>query len=113
MIRATTDTSASEPQFAIEEVTDPAEIARHKAKIAQFTRNSDWLAAHWSDVLPQARGKFVAVAGEEVFVAETVEEAWAWTEAKHPEDNGPLVRYVIPGEGPRIYPNFGLLAAVR
>lgn len=112
MIRAATDTSMREPQFVIEEVSDPAEIARHQAQMEQFTRNSEWLAAHWADVLPQARGKFVAVAAQEVFVADTIEEGWAWTEAKHPEDQGALVQYVIPGQGPRIYANLGQLAAV-
>ena len=51
----------TEPQFIIEEITDPAEIARHRVGAEQAMRNSDWLQAHWADVLPQARGKFLAV----------------------------------------------------
>ena len=109
MIRAASDV----PQFVIEEVTDPAEIARCRAQMEQFSRNSDWLAAHWPDLLPQARGKFVAVAGQEAFIADTIEDAWAWTEAKHPEDKGALVRYAHPGQGPRIYANHRPMAGVR
>ncbi len=95
----------SEPKFIIEEVTDPVEIARHRAQAEQAKRNSDWLQAHWADVLPQAHGKFLAVAGQEAFIADTPGQAWAWAEQKHPEDRGALVQYVIPEGGPRIYEN--------
>jgi hypothetical protein len=95
------------PQFIIEEVTDPAEIARHRAQAEQAKRNSDWLQAHWADVLPQARGKFLAVAGQEAFIADTPGQAWSWAEQQHPEDRGALVQYVIPQGGPRIYANRG------
>jgi hypothetical protein len=113
MIRASNDTLLNDPRFVIEEVTDPARIARHKAQRDQFSRNSDWLASHWATLLPQARGKFVAVAAQEAIIADTAEEAWAWAAAQHPEDAGALVRYVIPGEGPRIYANTRHLVALR
>jgi hypothetical protein len=99
-------TRATEPfesRFTIEEVTDPAEIARCLAQHEKGKRNSDWLQAHWSDLLPQARGKFVAVAGQEAFIADTSAEAWAWADRVHPEDNGAFVQYVRPEQGPRIY----------
>ncbi|MGH2587026.1 MAG: hypothetical protein ACRDJE_19095, partial [Dehalococcoidia bacterium] len=66
-------------------------------------RNSDWLQAHWADVLPQARGRFLAVAGQEAFIADTVEDAWAMAMAAHPGDSGALLQYVRPERGPRIY----------
>lgn len=91
------------PQFTIEEVTDPAEIARHRAHAERVRRNGNWLQAHWDEVLPQARGKFLAVAGEEAFVADSPDEAWAIAEATHPDDDGVLVQYVRPTPGPRIY----------
>lgn len=84
-------------------MTDPEEVARARAQHERQLRNSHWLQAHWADVLPQARGKFVAIAGEEVFIAETPAEAWAWVDAQHPEDNGALVQYVFPHQGSRIY----------
>jgi hypothetical protein len=89
--------------FIIEEVSDPDEIRRSQAQDARHRRNSVWLQAHWEDILPQARGKFVAVAGQEAFIAETPAEAWAWVEATHPEDNGAIVRYVQTQRGPRLY----------
>lgn len=50
------DQNILQPKFIIEEVTDPEEIARSRAQHERHRRNSDWLQAHWSDVLPQARG---------------------------------------------------------
>ncbi len=90
-------------EFTIEEVTDPDEIARARAQDERHRHNSDWLQAHWPDVLPQARGKFLAVAGQEPFIADTPEEAWAWVDATHPEDDGAIVQYVRTETGPRIY----------
>jgi hypothetical protein len=87
----------------MEEVHDPAELARSRAQHERHKRNSDWLAAHWSDLLPHARGKHIVVAGQEAFVAETSEEAWAKAKAAHPEDDGAFGQYVTTDRGPRIY----------
>ena len=94
-----------EPVFQIVEVNDPVEVARCKAQDERGRRNSDWLQSHWADLLPQARGKFVAVAGQEAFIADTPEEAWDWAARTHPEDDGALIRHVRAGQGPRIYAN--------
>jgi hypothetical protein len=91
----------AEPAFSIEEVSNPHDIAR--AQDERHRRNSDWLQKHWADVLPQARGKFLAVAGQEPFIADTPEEAWAWVATTHPEDDGAMVQYIRPETGPRIY----------
>src|SRR5437667_1205244 len=93
----------AEPTCVIEEVFDPNIVACAQAQDARHRRNSEWLQAHWADVLPQARGKFLAVAEQEAFIADTPAEAWAWVDAVHPEDNGAFVRYIRPEEGPRIY----------
>ncbi len=92
-------------RLILEEVNDPAEAARCQAQLARARRNLEWLETHWDDVLPQARGKHLAVAGQEAFVANTPEEAWAWVDAAHPEDNGAFVQYVFPEKGPRFYAN--------
>lgn len=93
------------PQMIVEEVTDPGEIARVESQHAQFRRNAEWLDSHWKDLIPQAFGKFVAVAGQEAHIAETSAAGYAWSSAAHPEDHGPLVEYVLPPNGPRIYAN--------
>jgi hypothetical protein len=101
--RVQQEAPAEEPRFIIEEVDDPVEIARFQAQDERARRNSKWLQAHWPDVLPHARGRFLAVAGQEAFIADTPEEAWAMAEAAHPDDDGLLVQYVRPEPGPRIY----------
>src|SRR5215471_17057670 len=93
----------TQPTFIIEEVTDPNEIARLQAQDERQRRNGEWLQAHWADVLPQARGKFLAVAGQEPFIADTPAAAWAWIDATHPEDDGAIVQYIRPDTGPRMY----------
>ena len=95
------------PTFIIEEVTDSNEIARAQAQDDRHRRNDEWLEAHWAEVLPQARGKFLAIADQEAFIADTPAEAWAWVDAVHPEDDGATVRYVRPEKGPRIYVDRG------
>jgi hypothetical protein len=96
----------NEPHFTIEEVEDEQEIARFCAQDEQFRRNSKWLQAHWQDLLPQALGKFLAVAGQQPFLADTPEQAWQLAQAAHPEDRGIWVQYVRPERGPRIYANY-------
>ena len=100
-------------RLILEEVNDPVHAARLQDLFKRYRRNSDWLESHWGDLLPQARGKFIAVAGQEAFIANTPEEAWAWAEAKHPDDDAPLVQYVIAEKGPRIYACGGQVAAMR
>jgi hypothetical protein len=92
----------NQPPFVIEEVTDPEEIARFRALTEKARRNRDWLQGHWGDLLPQALGRFVAVAGQEAFIADTSLEAKAHAVAAHPEDQGVIVQYVSPRKGPRI-----------
>jgi hypothetical protein len=99
----TREGSMTNQHFVIEEVTDPEEIRRVHAQDERHRRNNAWLQAHWEDLLPQARGKFVAVAAQEAFIAETPEAAWPWVEAAHPEDNGAIIQYVRTQRGPRIY----------
>jgi len=92
-----------DPDFVIAQVTDPTEIARHQAQRTRAKQNSDWLQAHWADLLPRARGKFVAVGGQEAFIADTPEEAWSQAEKAHSEDDGALCQFVLPQTGPRFY----------
>lgn len=99
----------SKTKMVIEEVTDPDEIARSLAQHERHCLNSDWLHSHWADVMPQARGKFVAVAGQELHIADSAEAAWAWAAENHPDDNGAMVRYILKEKGPRIYASGRLL----
>ena len=60
---------AEQSTLILEEITDPAELARAQAQDERHRRNQEWLAAHWSSLLPRARGQFVAVARQEAFIA--------------------------------------------
>ena len=57
-------------------------------------RNSDWLESHWPDLLPNALGKHLVVAGQEAYIADTAAEAWSLARAAHPEDDGALCQAV-------------------
>ena len=92
-------------QVTMDEVTDPKEIAEFQARWAQAERNSAWLQAHAHEIYTQHRGKFIVVAGEELFVGDTPEEANALAKAAHPEDQGSLSRYIYPKKMTRIYAN--------
>jgi hypothetical protein len=91
--------------ISVEENNDPVANAQFRARAQQAARNSAWLQAHWSELLPQAFGKFVAVAGQQAFLAETATEAWSKARAAHPEDEGVICQYVLTHRGPRIYAN--------
>ncbi|MGH2619730.1 MAG: hypothetical protein ACRDHG_04060 [Anaerolineales bacterium] len=84
-------------QLVMEEVTDPAELARAKAQDERFRRNTDWLPAHGDEIYPRYRDKFICVAGQELFVGETPREALDLAIAAHPDDDGGFL-YYIPGE---------------
>ena len=93
------------PAVVMEEVTDPEELARARAQRERFDRNSAWLQAHAADVYAYYRGKCICVAGEELFAADTPEEAYALATAAHPEDDGSFVLYIPREKVARIYAN--------
>jgi hypothetical protein len=90
-----------EPQFLVGELTDPEEIARGRELMDQFNRHTDWVQAHWANIVPQARGRYLAVAGQEAFLADTPEEALAAARAAHPEDQGIYSQYIRTERGPK------------
>lgn len=95
-IRAQSD-GGELPLPIIEEVTDPVEIARAEALRARFDRNIRWFKTHAEQAYaPANRGRYVCVAGEELFVADSYEEALALAGAKHPDDDAPFCRYIPP-----------------
>ncbi len=104
---------AKHSAMILEEITDPAELARAQAQDERHRCNQEWLEAHWSNLLPTARGRFVAVARQEAFIAPSAAEAWAWVESTHPDDDGAIVRYVRSNPGPRIYAGRRTLASMR
>src|SRR5213082_291767 len=88
--------------ITMSEVTDPAEIAKMHELHRKFQRNIDWLDAHATEVFSH-RGKFICIAGQELFVAETFDEVNAWAKVTHPEDDGRFIKYIPESRAPRIY----------
>ena len=89
--------------IVMEEVTDPEELAKARAQRERFDRNSAWLQAHIAEIYARYRGKCICIAGEELFVADTPEEALALATAAHPEDDGRFLRYIPREKLDRIY----------
>lgn len=89
--------------IVMEEVPDPEELAKARAQDERFDRNSAWLQAHIPEVYSRYRGKCVVIAGQELFSADTPEEAWALASAAHPEDDGSFIRYIPREKVARIY----------
>lgn len=65
------------PMTAIEEMTDPAELARAQVYRNRFDLNWAWLKDHATEIYTRHRGKHVVVAGEQEFIGHTAEEVWA------------------------------------
>jgi hypothetical protein len=89
--------------ITVSEVTDPTELAAARAQRAQFDRNSFWLQQHITDVYSRFRGKFICIAGQEIFSGNSVKEAIAAANSAHPEDRGWFTRYVPSEKASRIY----------
>jgi len=98
--------------MVMEEFTDPEELAKARVQRARFDRNSAWLQAHAKEVYTHYRGKCVVIAGEELFAADTPEEAWALAATAHPEDDGRFIRYIPREKVARIYANQRRVAAM-
>jgi hypothetical protein len=92
-------------KIVMEEVTDPEESAKFRVRWEQAARNSAWLQAHAHEIYSRHRGRFIVVAGEELFVGDTPEQALKLAKAKHPEDEGSLIRYIHREKMARVYAN--------
>jgi hypothetical protein len=95
--------AAKSSPLVMVEMTDPQEIAKSKAQRDRFRKNSEWLQARVPQVYAQNRGKFICVAGQELFVADTAPEAVATARRAHPENDGFLLRYIPREKIERIY----------
>src|ERR1022692_1207886 len=87
----------------MEEVTDPNELAKAELQDRRFERNWAWFEAHAAEIYAQHRGKCLCIAGQQLFVANTPEEAISLAMAAHPEDDGRFTRYIPLERTFRIY----------
>lgn len=92
-----------ESTIVMQEITDDAQFLQARRQRQQFDRNSAWLQANISAVYSQHRGKCICVAGQELFVADSAEEAIGQAAVAHPDDRGRFTRYVPREKMARIY----------
>ena len=88
---------------AMQEVTDTQELAEARARRTRFDRNETWLQAHAAEIYRRHRGRYICIAGKELFVADTADAAYASGKSAHPEDDGRFVRYIPEEKLPRVY----------
>src|SRR5215475_11153692 len=81
-------------KVVMEEVTDPAELARAQAQRERYDRNWAWFKARATEVYERFRGQCVVIAGEEIYATDGPETAWALAKAAHPKDDGSFIIYV-------------------
>ena len=88
-------------QVTIEEHPTTPQMARF---FEQAERNMTWLSEHAEEleIFKRHRGRYVAAAGGELFVADTPEEVERLAREKHP-DEMPHVRYIFREMRSRIY----------
>jgi hypothetical protein len=92
---------AMSQQVIIEEHEMTPEMAR---LFEEAERNMVWLSDHAEEleIFKRHRGRYVAAAGGELFVADSGEEVRRLARAKHP-DEMPHVRYIFREKRSRIY----------
>jgi len=105
--------TVQQPSVIMEEVTDPVELAKAHAQDERFARNWAWFEVHASEIYTTYRGKCLCVSGEELFVADTPEEALAMALKAHPEDDGRFTRIIPQEKVARIYGDQWCMAPVR
>jgi hypothetical protein len=87
----------------MEENLGPAELVEARRRREQFDRNHVWLKTQIPEIYRKYRGKCLCIAGQELFAADTVEEAVARARAAHPEDEGWFTRYIPKERAVRVY----------
>ena len=87
----------------LENLDSPEEVAASREQDKQFDRNSAWLQSHILEIGDKCCGKCICIAGHQLFVGDTVQEAVAQATAVHPEDKGWFTRYIYKEKAARIY----------
>jgi hypothetical protein len=79
---------------------DPAERTAFAARHEKFLRNMTWFEQNLADIRTRYGGRFVCVAGGQVFVADSAREAVALAHTAHPDERGAgYFTYVTPVRG--------------
>lgn len=103
--------NATVPKITMREETDAIEIAKAQARREKFDRNYAWLEAHAAEVFSH-RGKYICIAGQQLFVGDDIKVLLAQAKSAHPDDDGPLIQYVPMEKAARIYAHRWSMAVV-
>ncbi|HZO27214.1 MAG TPA: hypothetical protein VFH48_14630 [Chloroflexota bacterium] len=85
------------PVLMVTDVTDPDELARADSQDERFGRNLAWFQEHGEEIVALYRGRWISIAGQEVFAADSAREAITLARAAYPEDDGRFT-YCVPTE---------------
>lgn len=99
MMRAAT---ANDNRLIMEIESDPDVCAEVTARFDRCQQNVRWLMEHAAEAYSH-RGKYICVAGRQLFVADSPEHAIRAAETAHPDDDGRFTLYVPVDKVPRIY----------
>jgi hypothetical protein len=98
-------------EIELPEVSDE-ERAANIATNAEFKKNVAWWNAHAAEIVPQNLGKFVCVAGQELFVGDDAAEVVARATAAHSNPGrGFFTTRISTHQGPMIHAIRGALGA--
>jgi hypothetical protein len=96
---------SEQQRFEIVLVTDPVASATALAQYDMANRNWAWLRTRLSELGSGNLGRYLCVAGQEPFIADTPEEARKLAKSAHPEDLGIITYRFRTTDRPMIYAN--------
>lgn len=99
MIRATNPAPLVLETPEISEEERGANIAANE----EFKKNVAWWNARVKEIRDEHTGKFVCVAGQELFVGDDPIDVMARAKAAHPSSGGFVSLYLSPQRGPKIH----------
>ena len=84
----------------------PAEQALALAIQDEFRKNAVWFGTHAKEIRDSHAGRFICVAGQELFVGADPAEVCSRAKAAHPVPGGGFfTKRISPHRGPKIYAN--------
>jgi len=94
-----------EPLVIEEPETTPEAKAQALAAVVEFQKNVEWFGARAKEIRDAHTGKFICVAGQELFVGDDPVEVTAHAKSVHPQLGGFFSMRLSTHRGPKIYAN--------
>ena len=92
---------------------NPVEIAKALEQRESFRRNLNWFEPRAAQIYDANRGKCICIAGEEVFVADSMQDSLRQARDAHPDDQGYLLLSVPMEKAIRIYASRRRVGSLR